>query len=480
MEPDLRKRKPAGLIPRDREKIHQVILEVCKPIAPFWPMRTMGEQGPIQELEYLPLEQAIRIAQHFLGGQTGRTNEEYRQLYREGRITQENLKGGFQRIRPRQQRPHSIQIENRQITVLDVWWVHLIGGFEPIEPARLEWELGKNGSTKQFHLHLSEESRHRINARTIQECELCREYPEKAYLENLWKTTLLVLQLSESPATPQQIDRSDSPKIETDSFSLPAQRTMSEWVDSLAGVGLVGQVNDQLRKWGLIFLDERVADREMSLRGDGFYQAWRRLVQEDDSGTHYRIEGFTQRVNDLPTDPEDTIASSLQHLGIPQERWREYLARQLTLLPGWMTYIRWLGAHPDYSAQSKHPIDITHYLAVRMFYEVELVQLRCQQEWGIDGTVPSLTVYWNDQPKEYDAPVGKGLQSVAERKRRICREAWRLFHLAQFLELSPIEMLDLSFTEAQTFLQWLDDFPLNQHSLVWLEAYEGFFGPDHL
>ena len=170
-------------------------------------------------------------------------------------------------------------------------------------------------------------------------------------------------------------------------------------------------------------------------------------------------------------DPENAIASSLQRLGIPQELWQEYLTRQLLLLPSWMRYIRWLEEHPDYHAQSTHPIDTTQYLAVRMFYEVEFSQIMCQQEWGIDGTVPSLTGYWNERQKGYDALVSRGSNSVDKRKQQICRDAWRFFHLAQFLELSPIDVLDLSFGDAQTLLQWLDDFPLDQHSLVWLEAY---------
>ena len=49
------------------------------------------------------------------------------------------------------------------------------------------------------------------------------------------------------------------------------------------------------------------------------------------------------------------------------------------------------------------------------------------------------------------------------------------FHLAQFLELSPIEVHDLSPADAQTLLHWLDDFPSDQHSPVWLEAYEDAF-----
>ena len=115
------------------------------------------------------------------------------------------------------------------------------------------------------------------------------------------------------------------------------------------------------------------------------------------------------------------------------------------------------------------------YLAVRLFYEVELTNNKCQQEWGIDGTVSTLTAYWNDRPKEYHQQSRHGVQSGDQTKQMKCRYAWRLFHLAQFLELSPREVHDLSLTNAQMLLQWLDHFPADQHGRVWIEAYEDSF-----
>ena len=467
-----------SLTPEARERLRHDIIEASEPIAPFWPMRTMVAQNPIHGLEYLPFDQAVRKGKHLLGGNGYLANQEYQQFYRDGRITQESLKQAFERVGPCQTQQKFIQLGSRQITAHDVWMLHLIVGFAPLEPLLLEWELGDNGSTKRFHLNLSEESRTRIIERTIQECELCRDYPEEAYLTNLWKSTLAALQLAESHTPPQSSDHSVAPTAV--SICLPAQRTISDWVDSLAGVGLVDQVNDQLIKWVAAFLDEGLAGWEMPQRQDGFYQAWRQLVQEDLSGTLLGIKDFSQKITDLPSDPEDAIASHLQQLGIPRDQWSDYLSRQLSLLPGWTRYIRWLGEHPDYHAQRTHPIDTTQYLAVRLFYEVELTQLACQQEWGIDGTVSALTAYWNDRPEEYHSHLGEGAHSVDEIKQRKCRDGWRLFHIAQFLELSPIEVHDLSPSEAQTVLDWLDDFPADQHSPVWLEAYEDSFRADIL
>ena len=160
---------------------------------------------------------------------------------------------------------------------------------------------------------------------------------------------------------------------------------MSDWVDSLTGVGLVEQVNEQLKKCGTAFLDEGLSVWERSQEHEGFFQVWKRWVQEDCPDILFGVKACTQRINVLPAEPEDMIVSSLRRLGVRQEQWQEYLSRELSLSPAWMRFFRWLGEHPDCHPPFKHRIDPTQYLAVRMFYEVELTERACQQKWGCCG-----------------------------------------------------------------------------------------------
>ena len=477
MSPELMSTQIQSLSDEERAPLRDIIAQASEPIAPFWPMRTMVAQNPIHGLEYLPFDQAVRKGKHLLGGNGYLSNEEYRQFYREGRITVESLNQAFVRVGPRQEKQDFIQVGNRQITAHDVRHLHLIFGFLEIEPALLEWELCR--VTKHFHQDLPEESRKRIIERTIKECEQCRDYPEEAYLTNLWKSTLVSLRMSDGHSG-DHTSENLVPNMQEISqasleIALPLQRTISDWVDRLGGTELVEQINNQLIKWIAAFLDEGLASWEMPSRHEGFYRAWKTLVQQDYSGKFLGVKDFSQKIHDLPDDPEDAIVSSLHRLGIPEEQWKDYLSRQLSLLPGWTRYIRWLGEHPAYHAQRKHPIDTTQYLAVRLFYEVELTQITCQSEWGIDGTVPVLTAYWKDRPDEYQNKIEGNAQSNDPIKLAICRDAWRLFHLMQFLEMSPIEMQELSLVDAQKVLGWLDAFPPDRHSPVWLEAYEDSF-----
>jgi len=459
------------LSPEDRDQVRQIVLNASEPIAPFWPMRTMVAQNPIHGLEYLPFDQAVRKGKDLLGGNGYLANEEYRQFYRNGRITKESFKRAFSRVGPRPEEQFPIEVGSRKITPKDVWQLHLLFGFEELPLALLEWEFSGGRATKQFRQDLSEESRKKIIEQIIKESEQLRESPEEAYLTNLWESVLATFELSDFHASSQISENSQT----STPISLSPQRSISDWVDDLTEGGVVDQINNQLIKWVTAFLDEGLAGWEMPGREEGFYQVWKNLAQKDFSGQLIGITDFAQKVHSLPAAPEDAIRSSLHQLEIPQEQWEDYLSRQLSLLPGWTRYIRWLGEHPTYHAQQKHPIDTTQYLAVRLFYEVELTNIKCQQEWGIDGTVSTLTAYWNDRSEEYHQQIGHGGQSGDPAKQMKCRHAWRLFHLAQFLELSPREVHDLSLTDAQMLLQWLDYFPADQHGQVWIEAYEDSF-----
>ncbi len=462
-----------SLSPEDRDQVRQIVLDASEPIAPFWPMRTMVAQNPIHGLEYLSFDQAVRKGKDLLGGNGYLPNEEYRQFYQNGRITRESFERAFSRVGPRLDEQGSIEVGDRKVSSKDVWQLHVLFGFEELPLSLLEWELNGGGATKQFRKDLSENSRKQIIEKIIKEYKGHPECPEETYLTRLWQSVCVALGLSDLSPSSQISEGSHSQT--SSSISLSSLRTISDWVDNLTEGGLVEQINNQLIKWVTAFVDEGLAGWQMPGREEGFYQAWKNLAQKDFSGQLLGIKEFSQKVHSLPAVPEDTIYSCLHQLEIPQEQWKDYLSRQLSLLPGWTRYIRWLGEHPTYHAQQKYPIDTIQYLAVRLFYEVEFTNIKCQQEWGIDGTASSLTTYWNDRSKEYYQLIGHGVQSEDPIKKLKCRNAWRLFHLAQFLELTPGEVQRLSHSDTQKLLQWLDHFPADQHGQVWIEAYEDSF-----
>ena len=447
-----------ALSPDERTCLRDDVVAAGQTVAQNWPMKTFAYRNPLRGLEHLPFDRAIHEAKHLLGGNGYVSNEEYRQLYWEGRITDDAVNQALQHVGSGIA-GQTLTVGNRPIASSDVLRLHLLFGFDALDPALLTWQLGAGGSTTRFRHDLPADSRNRQDG-------------DASYLTKLWDSTLSALNLSDLSHDSHEQDTEENAIPELD---LPSGRTLSDWLGVLAGASLVNQINDQMIKWTAAFLDEGMAGWEMPERHDGFYRAWRELAQRDYTGRFLGIKKFARKIRDLPASPEDAIALSLKSLGIPKQRRADYLSRQLAQLPGWAGFIRWLGENPDYPAQKKHPIDPVQYLAVRLFYEVELVQTFCRREWGIDGTMCALLSYWENHRDEYQKLVGRDSHSVDRYTQAVCNDGWRLFHLAQFLELTPRDVEELPSSDIQTLLGWLDVFPADQHGPVWLEALESSY-----
>ena len=461
--PDLENHRELGeaarqLSPEERNRVRDEVVEACKPIAQSWPMKTFAYRNPLRGWEHLPFDEAVREAKHLLGGNGYIPNDDYRQLYREGRVTEDAVKLALQAVASSVV-AQTVTVGDRQIGSSDVLRLHLVFGFEPLDPALLTWQLGGGGATDRFRHDLPAEFRKRQN-------------DDASYVSKLWSSTLSALDLSDQADPSHELDNEEGTIPYVD---LPAGRTLSDRLGLLAGASLVDQINDQMIKWTGAFLDEGMAGWEMPGRHDGFYHAWRNLAARDYSGRFLGIRRFATKVRNLPDLPEDAIALSLHRLGIPEQRWADYLSRQLAQLPGWAGFIRWLGENPGYSTQKQHPMDPLQYLAVRLFYEVELVDSFCRREWGIEGTLPALISYWETRPDEYAQLIGRDSHATDHHGQAVCNDAWRLFHLAQFLELSPRDVEEISSSDIQNLLEWLDAFPEDKHGPVWLDALESSY-----
>jgi uncharacterized protein YbcC (UPF0753/DUF2309 family) len=452
-----------------RDALRHRIAEASEPIAQFWPMKNFVHHNPIHGLEHLPFEEAVREAKHLLGGNGYLSNNEFRQLNREGRITAEGVTRALRRLGPRiagyvGDTPGCCRIE-----ASDVLRIHLLFGIEPSETT-LSWTFGPGGATSRFQQDVPLESRRRILERWKRQGGSSQD-AEGAYLGALWESSLEVASFVDESASESPIE-----------VALPPKRTIADWLDMLAGssagTSIVECINDQMAKWVAAFVDEGMAGWEMPSRRRGFYHAWRELALFDSSGRFLGIKDFSGKVRQLPESPEDAIMLFLEQLGVPHERWTEYLSRHLAQLPGWAGFIRWLGENPGYPGQAGHPTNPVEYLAVRLFYEVQLAASFCLKQWGTRATVPELVSHWQQHLDEYRGRIRNSSEAEGARAPARDQRAWQLFRLSQFLELTPANVRALSAEEAQTLLGWLDAFPEEQHAPVWLEAYEDKYRED--
>ncbi len=465
----------------EREQIRKQVAQAGKLIAPNWPIRTIIARNPLAGLEHRPFHEAVREAQAMFTGRGYFALEELRAQYARGRITKAALLRALRRFTPESITGSPVHVGSRRIEPAEILLLHLLYGIEATEPAIFQWRVREEGVTQRLRQDLPAEVKERLLDRARGERtknagrgdairgDSTRDL-EADYAASLWMATLTALSHAGMPD-----EKADTRQAASAAETLPPPwrtKTVGEWLEALTGMNVVEQLNEHMIKWCTAFLDEGLAGWGMPERARGFYLAWRDVARHDRSVRFLGLRDFRRRVQALPADPEETVVTCLRTLGIPDDHWTDYFARHLAHLSGWAGLIRWRALNPDYPWQQEHPVDLVEYLAVRLFYEVALVQSICRTTWGIDGSLPALLASIQTHPAHTGAGTMTHDSTHAESPSWICRDAWRLFQLAQFLELSPDDVRGLSAQAIQALLGLLDALPPEAQVPVWQEAYE--------
>ncbi|MGH7422884.1 MAG: putative inorganic carbon transporter subunit DabA, partial [Candidatus Methylomirabilales bacterium] len=328
-------------------------------VAPYWPMRTFIHHNPLHELESRSFHEAVQRGQQLLGGRGYLPNEQYRRYYREGRIRPEHVDAA---LRPLAQ-DVSGRIGDRQVSQLDVLRAHLLYGISAPAEESLE--------------------------------TLCERAPERDVL------MALMDRLHETLRPPSVEERGQKAVREDLLAALGRTVTLAAWCDHALGTGLVARINDEMTRWCAAFLDEGHAAWMMPQREQTLSGAWKTLTRLDLNGSLWGIRDWRRKLEALPDRSEDAILDALAALGVPETAQREYLALHLAALPGWAAFIKWRADQQGYAWQEAYPASLVKYLAIRLFYERELVGQACREELGIEGTFEAIRSYMETHPLAY-------------------------------------------------------------------------------
>ena len=214
-----------------------------------------------------------------------------------------------------------------------------------------------------------------------------------------------------------------------------------------------------------------------------------------------------EKIAALEDRPDDALLRSLTIMNIPKLNWEAYLSLHLAALPGWTGFIKWRSDEHYYPWQAKYPIDLVKYLAVRLFYERELVALHCEEKHGIAGCFDAIRNYMDSAPYGYwlqrelvsgELPSSAATQAQAMvRARTQPQQDWetvgkqiyeetakvrasettrmlarQLLALAQATAVTPESILETTPSDVTTLLNWLEGFPPSQQGRRWLQALE--------
>lgn len=445
----------------ERMELRSYVQLAGEVIAHYWPMRTFIHHNPLHGLEGLHFDEAVKRGAQLFGGRGYLSNQVFRRYFKSGRIRPEDLQAIVQPLAADTQ----ITFAGRPTSHLNVLMASMIHGIS------------------ETHAHPSD--------------PLHPEERKIATKIESWLTTMS----ARTAHTP-------GPLALWESAGLPLRETCAAWCDWTFGTTIADTMNREMVTWCSAFLDEGETTWSMPGREQTFYRAWKSLAQHDASLRLIGITSAAQKIAALSDCPEEAILESLTILKIPKTAWKEYLAHYLAALPGWAGYIKWRADQNGYPWQQQYPIDLVKYLAVRLFYEREMVDRSCREELGIPGDINAIRGYMDSYPHAYwfrrEWVAGRVEKSAARQARRLGRtgrgpdaRAWedlgreqyresidrrtqealtqaarRLLHLARALAIDQAAIESTAPSDTRTLLDWLEGFPASQHGLRWLAAFE--------
>ncbi|MBT2700853.1 DUF2309 family protein, partial [Bacillus sp. ISL-40] len=200
---------------------------------------------------------------------------------------------------------------------------------------------------------------HWLNSQSL---ELPREVAERfcraALLQN--QPSLSTLEAPELKSMARKLNRFASQLTEKHSV-----KTYSQRLEQLERVNTAHELNRHIIKWCKLFLDESQAVWSMPNREEGFYHAWRKLVQHDPALSRK----VRKQLSELPEEADAALMEVLLILEIPFSEIQDYFEAHFLALPGWGGMMLWRSQQS--AEESSLLID---YLAVRISMEWALVK----------------------------------------------------------------------------------------------------------
>lgn len=142
-----------------RERLRSMVAHAAEILHEQGPISTFIHTNPFHSLEHLHFEQAVVEAERLTGGHTYLPNNEFRRLYRTGRITDHDVKDALVSYRSNKAPETFLVGDDRTIDSHDVLRLHLLHGIDPLDPAHLSWQIHREQATKRFRGDLPDETR---------------------------------------------------------------------------------------------------------------------------------------------------------------------------------------------------------------------------------------------------------------------------------------------------------------------------------
>jgi len=314
---------------------------------------------------------------------------------------------------------------------LDLWRAIVLHGIPALTGRELAWILEETDALARFRADLP--ARARSAWASLRDLDNAAEEERRA-VQRLWTTCIDAVRRaggSSAPATP-------IPMRHRDLLVTVCDIDTDRWIHPPLIRFLAGYLDQGLAHWSIPERSRGIHGCFLEIYGSRFAARcghWARTLPRvvgDDRAAHRSAL--------------DSIAHSLDELGIPDQERAEYLAAELLALRGWAGIVRQIEERPDRVPARDLTVTLRGYLAVRLLFERAAIEEAARRA-GFKGPPRDLRA-WLRTRLLPPSPI-----SSVER-------AWPLFHVAQLsgLDASLVEQWTASDTVAiEAELRELDD-----------------------
>ncbi|MFN8854887.1 MAG: DUF2309 domain-containing protein [Planctomycetaceae bacterium] len=424
---------PSSHRPLQAEEIHQTIPRLGA-LLPFQgPITSFVFLNPLQGLEGLPFDEAVRRGAEIFGCAPYLSETRYLQKQSQGRITAEELSAVLTReLGPRANDPVG-PIGTRQDFRLELLRRQMHLG----PPEELAWWIAETNALRRLQADVPAETRHEFLRRSREwildggvrwtdwpHAELGQpadqwtdERWEQASLVCLWHAALTGVR--QIPPVRPQPDRA---------------RRLRDQLLRLSGVDCDQPVHELLIRLCAAVTDQGLAGWQLPDREEGLWKAFLSLYSEPGwLTTHWLTPALDQlkRLRAEQVSPVDSLIESLSDLGISRESMETYLRDSLVPLRGWAGLLWQMETRSDRVATPVPQGALLEFLAVRLLLDRIAARKVAAERLNYHGPLAGL---WRMSPPRGD---DRDSQQVEVR-------ALQVFQVAQWRGWTAGDLLGMS------------------------------------
>lgn len=221
-------------------------------------------------------------------------------------------------------------------------------------------------------------------------------------------------------------------------------------------------VHEFLIRYCAAFCDQGFAGWEMPYRELGFYQAfltvYSRHLGPPDAWLHGLNEELS-RLKSAKVGPAESIAESLQMLGVPRHEWKDYLTASLLSLRGWAGLLLHMEVRHDRVPLPVPPGTQIEFIAVKLILDRLALAYVARHELNYRGSLERL----REAAQERIVKPHNGVE----------QRAFLIFQLAQVLGWSPDRLISLSTNDWATLVSEVEAFDRFERRRIFHRAFEG-------